>query len=630
MTAQLAKRLDRLEITSVQNTGNPLHPLSGTAPQDELALYRNANPQSGTVQVRTTYYRNTCRPWCSCRCHVRGDINSPRFAKQWMGSWSIGYGGISLLTRKCNEKQCHQRSGFRLTANYQFPRWIWSKALHMTLNTMAGPELLLRVRGIVEIGSVAFRYCIHGNSRSLKRLLDKKEVSPYDSDTDGDSLLTTAFRMRQYDTCRLLISYGADVLDEDGTGTSCFDQAWDWATIAGEKMQVGGPLSDLFPQSYDSLDERQFSRLHKIILGLTPGSTLEHELAQSTATINDPDNVGRTPLFWAAAHGDLEAVTLLLKYGADSNVATTKPVIGAGAPYAGKTCLHVAASRGHSQVVSLLLANGAVVDSKDVTGRTPLYDAPSIECVELLIDHGADVHVQDLYGMSPFMNSIFNKYEFDIVQMLLDYGADINHKSRRGRTALDYAVKENYHAGLWILLRNGADHASVTCKGSTLLHSAANWGDIDTLQLLAEAQLKGIDPNARDGYGWTAEECADTYCAHEEPEWHETFRDLLESITQLRHDERLPRFDMDWEEILDTRYEELWSRRSGADSRIVEVSDNPDECGSDEDHYQDGDGDSDEGGPLEDAPETQVPVDALEHPATSGAVSGSSVTASVV
>lgn len=204
-------------------------------------------------------------------------------------------------------------------------------------------------------------------------------------DTDGDSLLSTAFRADQYDTCRLLISYGADVLEEDGAGTSCFDRAWDWAVIAGERMQIGGPLSNLFPQSYDNLDERQFSRLHKIILGLSPGSTLEHELAQSTATINDPDNAGRTPLFWAAAHGNLDAVTLLLEYGADPNVVTIKPVIEAGGSYAGKTCLHAAASRGHSQVVSLLLANGAVAGSRGMMGVTPLHYASSIGCVELLM-----------------------------------------------------------------------------------------------------------------------------------------------------------------------------------------------------------------------------------------------------
>ncbi|KAN0118906.1 hypothetical protein V8E52_004678 [Russula decolorans] len=67
------------------------------------------------------------------------------------------------------------------------------------------------------------------------------------------------------------------------------------------------------------------------------------------ADINAPNQAGLTPLHWAAMHGTLEVVRLLLEHGADVEVKDNKA----------KTSLQVAAEEGRDEVVELLREHGA-------------------------------------------------------------------------------------------------------------------------------------------------------------------------------------------------------------------------------------------------------------------------------
>ena len=54
--------------------------------------------------------------------------------------------------------------------------------------------------------------------------------------------------------------------------------------------------------------------------------------------------------------------------------------------------IHLAAEKGHKDIVKLLLDHGANIDVKDNDGETPIYRAAvkgHTETVKLLLDHGA-------------------------------------------------------------------------------------------------------------------------------------------------------------------------------------------------------------------------------------------------
>ncbi|KAJ4302951.1 hypothetical protein N0V90_001842 [Kalmusia sp. IMI 367209] len=96
------------------------------------------------------------------------------------------------------------------------------------------------------------------------------------------------------------------------------------------------------------------------------------------------DNYGRTPLFWAATRGHRDVVELLLNHGARVNSKDRSNL----------TALHIAVTGEHKDVVSLLLGRGAHIESRASYGDTPLIRAihtSSKEVIELLLQRGARV-----------------------------------------------------------------------------------------------------------------------------------------------------------------------------------------------------------------------------------------------
>ncbi|PTB34868.1 hypothetical protein M441DRAFT_205868 [Trichoderma asperellum CBS 433.97] len=67
----------------------------------------------------------------------------------------------------------------------------------------------------------------------------------------------------------------------------------------------------------------------------------------------------------------------------------------------GETPLHIAASKGHTPIVQMLLDTGEVdLESINSMGRTPLFEAVGgvEETIRILLDHGADVNWKDGEG----------------------------------------------------------------------------------------------------------------------------------------------------------------------------------------------------------------------------------------
>lgn len=96
--------------------------------------------------------------------------------------------------------------------------------------------------------------------------------------------------------------------------------------------------------------------------------------------VNTPNSQGETPLMLAAINNQLDLAKVLIQRGADVN----KP---------GWTPLHYAATRGHREMMRLLLDNEAYIDSESANGTTPLMMAAyyaSPLAVKLLLEEGAD------------------------------------------------------------------------------------------------------------------------------------------------------------------------------------------------------------------------------------------------
>ena len=163
----------------------------------------------------------------------------------------------------------------------------------------------------------------------------------------------------------------------------------------------------------------------------------------TTAICNFRNKFKETPLHLSRS---LEVVKLLVASGADVNSRTTTMA----------TPLHYC--RNNVDLAKFLILHGAIVNVKDDNGRTPLHQAESKEMAELLIEMGADLNAIDCVGMTP----LYTK-NVDIARALLKHGADVeqgnfklvNHDSIQG--PLEHAFYHRHSGMIRLLLENGAD-----------------------------------------------------------------------------------------------------------------------------------------------------------------------------
>jgi len=216
--------------------------------------------------------------------------------------------------------------------------------------------------------------------------------------------------------------------------------------------------------------------------------------ADANAHLSPPSplssDAGNTPLHMAARRGASDTIHLLLEAGADARAANLRMV----------TPLHMAAHE--PEAARRLIEAGAPVDAADLAGRSPLHWAannPSDPVAEMLIEHGADVDQRDKHGQTP-LHLAASQGNIDVMNTLLEHGADANAKARYNTTPLHMAAAHDRVDAVTLLLRNGADANAKDEYGCTPLHDAARLGHIETVRALLANRAQA---NAVDAYGTT-------------------------------------------------------------------------------------------------------------------------------
>ena len=169
--------------------------------------------------------------------------------------------------------------------------------------------------------------------------------------------------------------------------------------------------------------------------------------------VADRDKNGDTPLHLACLHGQLAAAQALIDAGADVNA---KNNYGAFTP---GDLWNVFSSNNHQDPVTLLSVHG--VDARDMkNGYTALdlvlFATRHKELLQLLVAKGADVNTQASSGATPLFFAVLRDQPDD-VKFLIDKGANLNAADAYGDTILDAALHLQYGSMIQILVDHGAD-----------------------------------------------------------------------------------------------------------------------------------------------------------------------------
>ncbi|MCE5231121.1 ankyrin repeat domain-containing protein [bacterium] len=230
-----------------------------------------------------------------------------------------------------------------------------------------------------------------------------------------------------------------------------------------------------------------------------------------------PNDPSLTPLHRAAMTGRPDMVKLLIAKGANVNTVNRD----------GLTPLDLAVIGGHQETAAAILAGDANINAKDPQGKTPLMYAAEYGhegMTAFLIGKGADVKASDRLGRTA-LHWAAMKGKTSVVKPLLTAGADINATETQGKTPLDFArqynqpefaqMLEELGAGMppllfaaksgdlkavQDLLKKGADVKTRDDQGETALHLAVNGGHQDIAEALLTA---GAEIDAKDDIGRT-------------------------------------------------------------------------------------------------------------------------------
>ncbi|KAJ4246287.1 hypothetical protein NW762_013638 [Fusarium torreyae] len=166
------------------------------------------------------------------------------------------------------------------------------------------------------------------------------------------------------------------------------------------------------------------------------------------------------------------------------------------------TGLHLAAHFGIAEALRTLL-HDQQPDPKDRHGRTPLWLATYYGhemIVELLLQHGADVEIQDDQDVTPLLCATQHGHS-SIVKQLIEHNANVEKKgTKRHITALSLATEKGHTEVVKVLLELGADPDSKDSDGLTPLAWAATFGKTEVVRVLLEL---GADPDSKDNSGVT-------------------------------------------------------------------------------------------------------------------------------
>lgn len=156
----------------------------------------DANTLSASHQLRitTSIPLKHCEPSCNCQCHVRTQYRTPRWLSAVVGT--LFYSSTkapTLDTRKCNSTKClrsQPTSSSRFT--YYFPAWMMRSAIvYSTWGNLDGINSSWVARMPREISPHCsyWHHIRHGHDDEIKQLLQQRDLSPYDINPSGTTML---------------------------------------------------------------------------------------------------------------------------------------------------------------------------------------------------------------------------------------------------------------------------------------------------------------------------------------------------------------------------------------------------------------------------------------------------------
>lgn len=381
----------------------------------------------------------------------------------------------------------------------------------------------------------------NGKNDVINILLDVDASNINDVDNRGNTPLHWASMKDRADTVSLLIENGADIEAKDIDNWTALHYAAAFASLQTVEALVdnGADKNSLTKDGNIPVNYAKDETIKTYLSGGKIGredteevveeetkETAADETAENTETsetitedelnneldttqngsIVDPTVVDLDPkqleLLIAVKNNDIIAVNALLKENVNPNFVDEE----------GYSPLHRAVLNNNLDVVNVLLSYKdidteiklpyeASVDDWYLGGATPLLVASytgNADIVNALIEAGSDIRAKDDIDGAATIHIASANGNNEVINILLNKDNTlINEADSMKDTPLHWASIKNQTDTISLILANGADTKLTNSDGNTVLHYAAMYGDVNTVNVLLEADssLASVENN---------------------------------------------------------------------------------------------------------------------------------------
>ena len=230
--------------------------------------------------------------------------------------------------------------------------------------------------------------------------------------------------------------------------------------------------------------------LHHAIVGRC-NERIVQAIVDKGADVNARDIKSRTALLSASHFGYEHAIRILLKAGADPNIADEN----------GETCLHHAVlGECSKEVLRKMLDQGANVNATCNMSHTALMLAlhqRNSDAINVFLNAGINPFIADGNGNTCLHHAVLVHSNKKTLQAIVDNGADVNALNKENESPLILASIMRNVGAIYVRLEAGADPNIADADGNSCLHHAIMGGRCRGNALLHAIVNSGIDVNAR-------------------------------------------------------------------------------------------------------------------------------------
>uniref|UniRef100_A0A1I7ZMP2 ANK_REP_REGION domain-containing protein n=1 Tax=Steinernema glaseri TaxID=37863 RepID=A0A1I7ZMP2_9BILA len=314
-------------------------------------------------------------------------------------------------------------------------------------------------------------------TKMLERILEIDESHLEITDNEGHTPLMMAIIAGNSENAEFLLDHNANIDHQDNEKHSVVHYAVENAQLRLLKRLLRMNAKVGVPDKTGAQPLHYATRIRDTPPEVCHG--ILEELLKAGANTNARDIDSRTPILWAAIHGNKEAMNSIIEAGGNK-LGVDREQLGV---------LHCAANYGHAHIIEYILDNTDrdIVHWKDKNGNTPIFYAASnghLECVDILLRNEANPNEQDKRLRTP-SHCAAARGHIKVLQLLKQYGASFEFGNYSGDLPIHEAIQSKSIPCVEYLMRmqpqaiNAANY-----KGRTPLHLAAACENLEMVRLL--------------------------------------------------------------------------------------------------------------------------------------------------